>query len=222
MVMCTKRCLETEFPEAVEKLKQLIPNARIGRLNEIFNVTEEKWEKNIGRLTAYNAKVKYLLIGEAAPYTEEGEEVKYFYNEALRPSWRTRVYKAFFKDSNTTDPETQLQAIAQRGFLLIDVLPFSENYSGGRRPRNKRQYQDLIELCAGDYFGTKLEYFRIQWDSDVEVAFGIRLTCRTVKRVLESFVLPNGQVIFPDEDTQTVGDTYGNLRTDSLKRVFKL
>ena len=125
--MSAERNLKTEFPEALNKLPKRKDGSRIDRLNEIFNVTEQKWELNLQRLIVNETKVKYVLIGEAAPYSEVDNEIKYFYNEKLESNWRTRIYKAFFGNSTThSTPELRLQALAQKGFLIIDVLPFAE------------------------------------------------------------------------------------------------
>lgn len=143
--MYAKRALEVEFPEALNKLIKRKDNTRIERLNEIFNVTEQKWEMNLQRLITSEVKVKYVLIGEAAPYSEG--PVQYFYNENLESNWRNIVYKAFLgKSIIPLLPELRLQALARKGFLLIDVLPFSEQYKSNQRTR--KPYKDIIRLCA--------------------------------------------------------------------------
>jgi hypothetical protein len=66
--------LKQRFSKQYEILNELFGCDEIRnkqeRLNDIFLKCEEAWEGNMLRLK--NVEVKYLLIGEAAPWTEAG------------------------------------------------------------------------------------------------------------------------------------------------------
>ena len=64
--------LRQKFADQFEILKSLFPadhftSERIERLDQIFTATEANWQENLRRLNSI--KVKYLLIGEAPPWT---------------------------------------------------------------------------------------------------------------------------------------------------------
>jgi hypothetical protein len=96
--------LAQRFPHQWDLLQSMYPDhhfttGRTQRLDKIFRVAEKRWEQNIQRLTG--KKVKYLLIGEAPPWTETGE-VRYFYS-TCDGAWVNRVWKAFFDNQKPTD-----------------------------------------------------------------------------------------------------------------------
>ena len=88
--------LADRFPAAMDSLAVLFGRdfiaERVHRLEEIFAVTEQAWERNLSRLE--RVPVRYLLIAEAAPWTDAGKRPSYFY-ETLGGSWVGRVLQAF-------------------------------------------------------------------------------------------------------------------------------
>jgi hypothetical protein len=125
--------LEASYPEGIKALRELfglsLYESHLRRLNDIFKVCEMAWERNIARLQ--NRIVRYLLIAEAAPWTDEGINPRYFY-ETLDGAWVGRVLRAFFK-ARPGSIEQCLQALANEGFLLADTLPFAMKYSTALR-----------------------------------------------------------------------------------------
>lgn len=73
--------LADRFPAAMDSLDVLFGRGfiaeRADRLEEIFAVTEQAWERNLSRLVG--VPVRYLLIAEAAPWTDAGKKPSYFY-----------------------------------------------------------------------------------------------------------------------------------------------
>lgn len=73
--------LKQIYPSQYEILKELFgPNKiedRYSRLNDIYRACEQAWEKNLNSRLR-NTEIKYLLIGEAAPWTQN-DKIRYFY-----------------------------------------------------------------------------------------------------------------------------------------------
>lgn len=178
------------FHESCKLFDESIVLSKLHRLNEIYHVTEEKWEENVQRLLAGNVKIKYLLIGEAAPWSDYGKHVTYFYNgdfnglgDAILPGFS--IY--------TLDAESVYQQLANKQFILMDSMPFSFSYTS---KREKSAYKQMIKECLG-YLRNKLFDPRLHWESDVKVGFGYKLNARAVMEVMENkLLLPNGQTIF--------------------------
>jgi len=192
--------LEIDYPGECAKLIQLcglddttgiLPQY----LNRIYTITEEKWEENVLRLMKHNVRIKYLMFGEAAPRTLEGE-IDYFYNNC-QGSWCTAIVEGLLQPQKKSDGvEQKLDQLAQRQFLLVDTMPFAVNYSKPNHYRNKIAYKELVKLCAHSYLQDKLFDPRLQWDSDVKIAFGVK---KNAEAMIESFPngfsLPNGQKV---------------------------
>ena len=191
--------LEKDYPTECAKLIQLCGLDDIDNLplylNRIYAITEGKWEENVQRLMKYNSCIKYLMIGEAAPRTLEGE-INYLYNN-FKGSWCTGIEEGFLlSQQDSAGIGQKLAKLAQRQFLLVNTMPFSVNYNNPNNYRNKIAYKELVELCAHSYLRDKLFDPRLQWDSDVKIAFGVK---KNAEAMIESFPngfhLPSGQKV---------------------------
>lgn len=210
--------LELDYPEAFHESYKLfgegIVQARLPRLNEIYRVTEEKWEENLQRLVANNVKTKYLLIGEAAPWSDEGQEITYFYNGKFKGLGGAILPGLSI---NEWDAESIYNQVAKKQFVLIDSLPFSFSY----KPSIRTRYQQMMRECLG-YFQGKLFDPRLQWEDDVKVGFGYALSATAFMRIMDhELTLPNGQIIGLNEN-MIVADKSGFPHTSGFKRVFGL
>lgn len=155
---------------------------------ESNTAAQAKWEENLRRLRGI--KVKCSLIGEAPPWTEVGV-VRYFYHNC-DGAWVNRVWKAFFDVPKPADPEEALVQLANKGFLLVDSLPFAVSYSGRR---NKTGYRQLVESCSS-FLTEKINNVRIQWADDVKVALAFKVNGRAVIRSFPDGIrFPTGQVV---------------------------
>ena len=138
--------IKERFPSQFNLLKDLFGEeqvlAKVERLNSIFLETEAKWQENLNRLE--RTPVKYLLLAEAPPWTERGE-VRYFYN-TFKGNWVRSIWRAFSPTEELpSDVNFGLGKLADKGFLLIDTLPFAMKY-----PSTKRRsplYQRLVAEC---------------------------------------------------------------------------
>lgn len=217
--------LEERFSEETSLLSQLcgysnqlLPLA----LNQIFQVTELRWNENIDRIKRLNGKVRYLFIGEAAPSTQENNHpVRYFYN-TNDGAWCDPIKRAFLSNEEMSRPiDERLEKLAMRGFLLVDTMPFAENYSVKQR-RNRIKYRRLVTKCLQSFMLPKLNDSKIPWAENVKVAFGVRRNARIVINSMPNgLALPNGQVVLVSEELiATTGAHYPG--TTKIRSVFDL
>ena len=57
----------------------------------------------------------------------------------------------------------------------------------------------------------------IKLDSELKVAFGVRLTCQAVQQTLGSLAFPDGQLILVSEEEHNGADESGNPNATILK-----
>lgn len=219
--MNTEGRLLRDFPLAIPLLEKLFspekkrPNMK--RLDEVHGIVETAWDNNIARLNNVGSPIRYLGIGEAPPPSPSGEEVHYFYHDC-HGSWCAGITSAFV--SRPCVLEDLYRTLAQKGFLLVDTLPFAMKYS--TRDRNRREYRMLVKQCINDYLGPKLSDPRIKWASEVKIAFMVPTNAKAVMEVLpDGLHLPNGQTIriSPDK-VATNGTNFPSGRR--IREVFGL
>jgi hypothetical protein len=185
-----------QYTDELEILKKLFDSNfvenRIENIEKIFDASEFYWNNNLKYVIENDIKIKYLLIGEAPPDYEisNKEEVKYFYNPnniSVPQSYLEKVFNAFYPDQkadhiqyNPDKKQHKLNHIADKGFLLIDSLPFAMNYSGNGK-RNRAAYKKLVKVCAASYLSNKLKNSKIPWHPEcVKIAFSVWLNAREV------------------------------------------
>lgn len=182
-----------QFPYQSDLLRSLFPKnhftaSRVQRLDLIHSTAETMWNQNLSRLTGI--KIKYLLIGEAPPWTESGP-VRYFYN-TCDGAWVNRIWKTFFDCRKPDNVEEALSNLADRGFLLIDSLPFAENFSGKRTGEG---YQKLVKSCSS-ILSEKINNDRIEWADNVRIGLAFKVNGRAVIESLPDGIrLPTAQLI---------------------------
>ena len=87
--------------------------------------------------------IKYLMIGEAAPETLSGE-VSYFYNNC-RGNWCKALVEGIIpRQQVPVDTRQKFEELAQRQFLLADIMPFAINYSVANR-RGKKHIKNWLK-----------------------------------------------------------------------------
>jgi len=215
--------LEKEYPLECAKLIQLCGLDATGPLpqylNRTYAITEKKWEENVQRLMKYNVRIKYLMFGEAAPRTLEGE-VNYFYNNC-HSNWSTVILEGLVLSQQVADGvEQKLNEVAQSQFLLVDTMPFSVNYNNPNNYRNKIAYKELVNLCALSYLRDKLFDPRLQWDSDVKIAFCEKKNAEAMMMSFPTgFSLPNGQKVNFGLDL-VVANAANNPQAEKIREVF--
>jgi hypothetical protein len=146
--------------------------------------------------------IKYLLLAEAPPWTEHGEEVRYFYStfHTLKGSWCKSIWSAFCPSEKPPDViEIALTQLAEQRFLLIDTLPYAMNYSK-LKVRNKPEYKKLVEACL-PFLMSKINNSNLIWDNDVKVALAFCLHGKAIIKALpDGLPLSNKPPIKLNED----------------------
>ncbi len=183
--------LEEEFPEQYKKLVKLFGSnevwSKAGRLNEIYARCEAAWNRNLDRLR--NTDVKYLLIAEAPPWSEN-DPISYFYSTFTEPL-RHRIWNAFFNEAAPNDVNNALTRLAEKQFLLIDSLPFSMEYKTNHR--KKELYVELIKCCKA-FVDEKLK--KIKWAEEVKLALAFYKNGEAIIKAYPNGIeLPTGQII---------------------------
>jgi hypothetical protein len=151
----------------LEELNKLFPN-QINEetkviLKKIFHNTEKSWISNVSRFP--NKIIKYLLICETPPLNGT-----YFYSGANTRLFTT-VWKTFFIDPICVNPNNAYQCLADKGFLLIDTLPYAMNYKTANR--KNPVYDELIQKYL-HWWINKLNSNFI-FAPDLKIAFGFKL-----------------------------------------------
>lgn len=164
------------FSKNLFLLKELFPNqidaTKEGELRKIFHDTESSWSKNLTRFKV--KEIKYLLICEAPP-----ESGKYFYNNFERPLFTT-VWKTFFDSPKCVNSEDAYKCLANEGFLLIDTLPYSMDYSQNRKIRKSEVYKKLIKECLPWWLEKLNNNFNFAPVGNLKIAFGFKLNAETI------------------------------------------
>jgi hypothetical protein len=204
------------FPDAIEPLANILGHEKLDedlpRLEEIFKSTELAWKRN---LTRFKGKpVKYLLIAEAAPWSTTETPV-YFYNE-LNGSWVSRILKTFFGDHRPISNEDAWDQLAERGFLLIDNLPFALKYN--TKIRKGPYYLHLMQASRAHFF-KKINCSDIVWGDVTRIALAFKWNGQ---RMIDAYkdTYPDDQPILTKK--MIVADKSGYTNTHLLRELWSL
>lgn len=140
------------FQDELDPLRELFCPAHVNkvlpRLREIYDYTEEKWRAYAEQIPS--GLVRYVLIAEAPPWSEKGPP----------PFWldpdsgvRLGALRYVFCQTRLGSYADVLEAAAERGFLLLESIPFAMKYTSSKRlsPR----YGDLLKLTVKTYLQAK-------------------------------------------------------------------
>jgi len=154
-----------------------IVDAALPRIREIHEYTENAWHRYTEMLR--HREVRYLLIAEAPPWSAEGTP-QYMLDARSRFSTFIQAVSSAFmlRPSSYADV---LDALAERGFLLLDSIPFAMDYSS---KRGTKRYDDLVRLTATSYLKANLDDSSLSWSNDLRIAFGVKRNARALLRAL--------------------------------------
>jgi hypothetical protein len=160
-----------------ERVEQCWP-----RLTEIHEYTEAIWWDYVSRLP--ERRVKYLLLAEAPPWSEAKDRPKGRPAYALDPvpSKLLSIICAAFKCHHMLPADALHWLPVERGFLLLDTIPFSMQYES--KLRDSDAYDELVRVSAQSYLRHKLEASGLSFSSDPKVAFLLTRHGRSAKTVL--------------------------------------
>lgn len=206
----------SDAAEHLEALFSNMDNRTWTRINKIYEECEDAWEKNLKRFNGN--PIKYLLIGEAAPWPKDGAEVSYFYK---KPEGRLlhQVLKAFFQDGPEPIPkkDERFKKLAERGFILIDSLPFAMPYT--TRLRISKNYLYLLKSAKSYFYASKIN--KIKWCREVRIAFAFQWNgCQMIKALDRKLTVPNVGDIPLDESMIAIDEK--NKRLSSVERLREI
>jgi hypothetical protein len=127
------------------------------------------------------------------------------------------VAPAFF-GSKSIDGDLTLRRLAQRGFLMVDTIPFAMQY---KSRRSREGYNKLVMRTSRSYMHAKLESSRLLWSSDLRVAFSVPLNARRVISGLDSVLKLGGQD-FPLSEDMVACDGSHYPSADRVRGAFRL
>lgn len=185
-----KNIFENNIDELEKLFGKNIVSEKVDRLKYIFENTENSWNKNLEKFDNYN--IKFILICEAPPFSET-KIPPYFYNQTDRIFNKT-IWKVFFGNEKAPTSDSEYyKKLAEKGFLLIDNLPFSMQYDS--KHRKKSVYQNLLKNSI-DWVLEKLNHNKIKISKDVKIAFGFKLNAlQYIELTKGKLQLKNGQVL---------------------------
>ncbi len=211
------------FYENLEKLQNLFPSINpieIDALRKNFLLTEKYWNYNLGcfvrkqnypiRRFTKEIVIKYLLICEAPPSSGN-----YFYKSTNIGLFKT-VWKTFFLNDVCKNPEDAYWCLLDRGFLLIDTLPYSMIYTS--RDRHKIEYADLVKTCL-PYWLNKLDRY-VSFSPDLKIAFGFKLNGLSVIKACNQ-VLPLNSRNYQISESKIAASGSGQPTTKILEQIFE-
>lgn len=208
-----KEVFEQNLPLLTKLFGEQNVKFRLNRLKEIFQSTESTWANNIERFK--DKPVKYILIGEAPPWSETGIP-RYFYNQ-IESKLHKSIWNTIFPLlSVPKDCKNSYDMLADEGFLLIDTLPYSMDYSGKRQ---KTAYSDLLYNSV-NWWTKKLENENLILAKNIKLAFAFRINgLKIIQSLNYKLELRNGQIITLNENI-IAADGSGYTSPQKLRTIF--
>jgi hypothetical protein len=216
--------LQERYPRCFEALEPLcggsVPSSTLERLNEIYLRTENIWTDYVSMIP--HGAIRYLLFAEAPPWSESGRP-KYVLDPESKPKTLMRALSQAFFDRPTQatfGTDKILRRLAERGFLIVDTLPFAIDYSlNGRRQR--KAYKTLVAASCSTYVREKLETTGLKWSEQLRIAFGFKMNARTVINALDGRITLGGTIHYLAEDQIAVtGANYPDGRR--LRELYRI
>jgi hypothetical protein len=201
--------------EHIYKLKSLSPSyleySKLERLKYIYTYSKNKFEENLKRYK--ETKIKFILFGEAPPWTETGIP-QYFYS-SIKGNLHKTFWRTFFTSQVPSDMSFAYQELANRQFLLLDSIPYALKYSS--KIRRTITYQNLIF----EYLTTEITLLNkfLEFDSNLKIAFAFRINAEAIINAF-SGEIAIGKDIVQLKDSYISADGTGFPKSDKLKLIF--
>ncbi len=194
-------------------LKKLFPNQinlnTEAQLIKELRRTERIWLNNKKRYK--NKEIKYLLIGEAPPFSG-----KYFYSSTKNDLFK-RVWEVFFSSSICAKKEDAYQCLANEGFLLVDSIPYHMNYSqSGKR---NSPYNSLISYSLCWWRDNLNKHF--SFHKDLKIAFAFEKNGNEIIKASGGNITIGGEIRKLNVNQIAVNKAHYTSPVE-LVRVFKL
>lgn len=176
--------LEQKYKTEYKLLRELFGfefvNERIKRLNTIHEYTESLWSIYIRKIP--NKTVKYLLIAESPPWSQDGQPQYFLDPNSSSRSLMNAFSRAFFPNNRNKNLKLIINNFAENGFLLVDSIPFSMCYSGFR---SLEKYNELIELTVKSYMIKKMVRCGLKYSENMKIVFGYKVNALCVIKSLD-------------------------------------
>jgi len=209
-----------EYDFLIKLFNKQIVNRNTTRLNEIHIKTEQLWEQQLNNIPG--KEIKYLLIAEAPPWSQQGD-VFYVYNPNSSPRTLLRaITKAFFDVFiyKQIGIESTLNALTDLGFIIIDSLPFSMEYSN---KRGRKNYKELVEHCSETYLIRKLNHSGINWHPELKIAFSVkRNAIILINKFAGDIPITSLKKKIKVNDSLIAVNNAGYPSSDKLKQIYNL
>ena len=181
----------------------------IEALDSIFEKSHSLWIENLNKIS----KVNYIMFCEAPPFDENGSVSNYIYdrNGEAKGMYLKAPYKALKGKVETYPPKAEMiDFLNEKGFLFLDVLPLSINFSP---KRNTKKYQDFVkyfwngngaDLDFSEFIvQNRLNEMKDKISDDLRVCFALK----SISIVVNS--LDNSNLIFGDKTIHISEDLVG-------------
>jgi len=194
--------------------------SKINRLNEIHDFTENIWNDYVSGIP--EKKIKYLLIAEAPPWSESGRPQYFLDHNSRSRSILNAVKKAVFPSSVSSKISAQevLHELSQMGFLIIDSIPFSMNYSQSNK-RSTVAYNELVRHSMKGYFKEKINHPSLVWTSNLRIAFTLKRNANTIIDVMDGQITL-GKRDYPLSENLIAVNGAGYPDSNALRRIFNV
>jgi hypothetical protein len=208
-------CIEKALPVLEEPFRGEGVQDRVPRLKEIHGHAELCWRKYAEELG--DRCVKYLLIAEAPPWSPCGKQIQYVLDPLSRSRTLMSALRRDFPAASGLPADKALAEFARQGFLILDSMPFSMEYTSNKRKSDK--YRLLIGVTV-NAVQEALRSSSLKWSRDVRIAFSVKLYARAVIRALEGRLDLNGTV-FSLSETQIAVSEAGYPDAAKLRALFE-
>ncbi len=168
----------------------------VNALNSIFEKSHKLWRDNLNKIS----EVKYIMFCEAPPFDSEGAISNYIYDTKgeARGMYLKAPYKALKGEVDSyPSKEEMIDFLNEQGFLFLDVVPLSINFSP---KRNTKKYKDFVKYFwngAGTDLGfdeytvqNRITEMKDKLSQDLRVCFSLK----SISMVVNSLENPNLKV----------------------------
>jgi len=215
-----KNKFQEEFNALIHLFGENEVNSKISRVNEIHHYTENIWNNYVSNIP--NGEVKYLLIAEAPPWSSTGRPEYFLDHRSNSRSIMNAVKKAFFTTSKAKNIEAKetLNELSKIGFLIIDSIPFSMDYSKSNK-RSTNAYFELVSRSMDGYFNEKLNHSTLNWSPNLKIAFSLKRNATAIIKSLNGeAVIDNRKFMIESENIAVNGAGYPD--SSKLKGIYDL
>ena len=181
-------------------IKSMLPFAELFKaeknteaLDSIFEKSHNLWIENLNKI---KGKVNYIMFCEAPPFDANGEVSNYIYDREgqAKGMYLKAPYKALkgVVDEYPSKAE-MIDYLNSRGFLFIDLLPLSINFSP---KRNTKKYEDFVKYFwkgSGTDLGfpefivqNRLNELQGKISPNVKVCFALRSVWKIINSLSDS------------------------------------